>query len=80
MVASKSGTKATEKKQKFKAGQKKMKPEKTDPLFKFYSSLYKQNPSSMMAMTWMLEHGCLTPKKTEAALLIIAMAKLKIKK
>lgn len=64
----------------FKIGQKKMKPEKTDSLFKFYNSLYKQNSNSVMAMTWLLEHGCFTPKKAQAIVLILEMQKLNIKK
>jgi len=42
-----------------KPGQKKATPEVTDSLYKFYSSLYKQNPKSEMAAKWLIEHGCL---------------------
>ena len=42
-----------------KPGQKKKTPAVTDSLYKFYSSLYKQNPKSEMATKWLIEHGCL---------------------
>jgi len=31
----------------------------TDPLYRFYSSLFRQNPKSEMANKWLIEHGCL---------------------
>lgn len=61
-----------------KVGQKKPTPAKEDGLRKFYSSLLKQNPNSMMALKWLVDHGCLTPKKTDAAVLILGIDKLKI--
>ena len=43
-----------------KKGQTKDIPQ--DGLYKFYTSLLKQNPNSKMAMKWCLEHG-LVPEK-----------------
>lgn len=34
-------------------------PEKTDALYKFYTSLLRQRPNSEMAMKWCIEHGVL---------------------
>ena len=39
-----------------KAGQKYATPPKTDPLYRFYKSLYHQKKSNM-AIKWCLEHG-----------------------
>lgn len=59
-------------------GQKKDTPPKSDPLYKFYTTLLKQKPDSEMALKWCLEHGALTQKKAEKALMMIDMQKLKI--
>lgn len=40
-------------------GQKRDTPDESDPLRKFYESLRKQNPKSVMAEVWLLEHGLL---------------------
>lgn len=32
-------------------------PSKNDPLYKFYVSLFKQNPQSKMAIRWLCENG-----------------------
>lgn len=36
---------------------KKAKPSKSGPLYKFYVSLFKQNPNSKMAIRWLCENG-----------------------
>ena len=48
-----------------KPGQKYKKPEKNDPLLKFYKSLYMQRPNSEMASKWLLEHGIFSRLKAE---------------
>ena len=40
-------------------GQKRAAPMEDDALRKFYASLRAQNPSSVMAETWLMEHGLL---------------------
>ena len=40
-------------------GQKRDTPDEADPLRKFYASLRVQNPKSVMAETWLMEHGLL---------------------
>ena len=40
-------------------GQKRETPDEADPLRKFYLSLRKQNPKSVMAEVWLMEHGLL---------------------
>ena len=40
-------------------GQKRDAPDETDPLRKFYASLRQQNPKSVMAEVWLMEHGLL---------------------
>jgi len=62
----------------FKIGQKYKTPVDTEPLFKFYTSLYKQKKSSAMAIKWCIEHGIFTEKKATKLLLDIQMSKLKI--
>lgn len=44
---------------KTKCGKKPIKkpPSKNDPLYKFYVSLFKQNPQSKMAIRWLCENG-----------------------
>lgn len=32
-------------------------PSKNDPLYKFYVSLFRQNPQSKMAIRWLCENG-----------------------
>lgn len=32
-------------------------PSENDPLYKFYVSLFRQNPRSQMAVRWLLEHN-----------------------
>jgi hypothetical protein len=61
-----------------KPGQKKKTPAKDDSLMKFYSSLYKQNKDSNMAIKWMIEHGAFSKKKAEVLLLTLEMNKIKI--
>ena len=61
-----------------KAGQKKPTPTKDDPLRKFYTSLFKQNPDSDMAVKWLVERGCLGPQKAEKLVLMMSMKKLRI--
>jgi hypothetical protein len=64
-----------------KVGQKKETPEKNDGARKFYTSLYRQNPNSKMAMTWLLLHGCFDSKKAPEILLILEMtSKISLKK
>ncbi len=36
---------------------KKVVPNEKDPLYRFYVSLYKQNPKSQMAINWLIENG-----------------------
>lgn len=72
-------TKPKEKKIYDKPGQKKDTPPPSDPLYKFYTSLYKQNKNSKMAMQWCLEHGVFTPKKAAEVELLLKMEKMKIK-
>ena len=40
-------------------GQKRDTPDEGDPLRKFYTSLRTQNPKSVMAEVWLMEHGLL---------------------
>ncbi len=40
-------------------GQKRDTPDEADPLRKFYTSLRTQNPKSVMAEVWLMEHGLL---------------------
>jgi hypothetical protein len=61
-----------------KQGQKRATPAKTNALRIFYSSLYKENPNSKMALKWLIEHGCFGPKKTEAVILQQNLEKLSI--
>lgn len=63
-----------------KQGQKRATPGKTDALRIFYSSLYKENPKSKMALKWLIEHGCFGPKKAEMLFLEQNLEKLSIKK
>ena len=60
-------------------GQKKATPSSNDPLFRFYTSLYKQNKNSKIAIKWCLEHGIFSKKKAEKLLMIIEMENLHIK-
>lgn len=69
------------KKREFKLpGQKRDTPPKSDPLYKFYMSLLKQNPNSEMALKWCLEHGIFNEKKAEQVSMMFDMKKLTIKK
>lgn len=61
-----------------KVGQKYETPGERDPLRIFYTSLLKQKKNSEMALKWCLERGLLTPKKAEAAVLVLSMSSLKI--
>ena len=47
-------------------GQKRDAPDETDPLRKFYASLRKQNPKSVMAEVWLMEHGLLEDAQAQA--------------
>lgn len=60
-------------------GQKRATPPKTDPLYKFYTSLLKQRKNSEMALKWCLEHGVLSQKKAEKVMLLYEMKKLSLK-
>jgi hypothetical protein len=62
----------------FKTGQKYKTPPSTDSLYKFYTSLHKQNKKSAMAKKWCIEHGIFTEKKSMKMLLEMQMSKLKI--
>jgi UDP-N-acetylenolpyruvoylglucosamine reductase len=64
---------------KMKPHQKKPTPDKNDGLYKFYSSLFKQNPNSKMAATWLLERGCLSAKKIDYVCMMLEFDKLSIK-
>ncbi len=67
-------------KPKFKrTGQKKATPSKTDSMYIFYTSLYKQNKKSTMATKWMLDHGVFSEKKAHGIMLALSMDKLSIK-
>lgn len=69
--------KAPAKKKTFKKpGQKKVTPPKTDSLRIFYSSLFKQNPKSDMAFTWLLERGVFSEKKATDLLMSRGLEKL----
>ncbi len=57
-----------------KPGQKYATPLKTDPLYRFYTSLYKTNKKSKMATEWCLSHGVFNEKKA----LRLTMEKIKI--
>ena len=61
-----------------KVGQKKTTPPKSDPIYIFYTSLYKQNKNSTMAITWMLQHGAFGPKTAEKMAMMLDMEKVKI--
>ena len=60
-------------------GQKKATPSINDPLYRFYTSLYKQNKKSKLAMKWCLEHGIFSKSKAEKVLMMIELDKLSIK-
>jgi hypothetical protein len=47
-------------------GQKRDTPDEADPLRKFYASLRKQNPKSVMAEVWLMEHGLLEDAQAQA--------------
>jgi hypothetical protein len=62
-------------KEKFsKPGQTKKTPDKSDSLYKFYTSLYKVNKKSKMAIDWCIKHGVFRKDKA----LRLMMDKLKI--
>jgi hypothetical protein len=42
---------------KKKETKKKAPPKPTDPLYRFYVSLFEQNPKSQMAIKWLCENG-----------------------
>lgn len=60
-------------------GQKKDTPAKADPLYRFYTSLLKQNKNSRMAMTWCLVHGVFSEKRASKVQLLLQMENLSIK-
>lgn len=62
-------------------GQKRPTPSKTDPMYRFYTSLLKQNKKSKMALKWCLEHGVLSKRHAEKEVLLlgIGIKNLKIK-
>ncbi len=37
----------------------------TDPLFRFYNSLYEEKPNSKLAIVWLTEHGAFDDQKRE---------------
>jgi hypothetical protein len=62
-----------------KAGQKYPTPLQTEPLARFYTSLYKQSKqSSPMAIKWCLEHGVFTKAKALIFDAQLKLGKLKI--
>jgi hypothetical protein len=62
-----------------KSGQKYETPIKTDPLYRFYTSLYKQSKhASPMAIKWCLEHGVFTKPKSALYDAQLKMAKMAI--
>lgn len=61
-----------------KLGQTKQTPPETDSLRCFYTTLLQQKPSSQMALKWCLEHGLLEEKKTQEAILVLGINKLKV--
>jgi hypothetical protein len=61
-----------------KIGQKYPSPAKTESLAKFYLSLLKERPNSSMALKWCVEHGLLSPKKSEEAVLMLGVQKIKL--
>lgn len=63
----------------FKEGQKKPTPPESDSIRKFYTTLFKQNKGSEMALKWCLEHGCLGNRQTTFAISYFAMKNLSIK-
>lgn len=63
-----------------KQGQKFDTPLKTDSLYRFYTSLLKQNPKSKMALKWCLEHGVLSAKKAEETTLILQFESMQLNK
>jgi hypothetical protein len=58
--------------------QVKEKPEKKDPLRKFYTSLLQQNKKSFMAIKWCLERGLIVSNKIDEYALILKMQNIKI--
>lgn len=52
-----------------KPGQKYKTPLKTDSLYKFYTSLHKQNKKSKMAIDWCIKHGVFTTAKVTRLML-----------
>jgi hypothetical protein len=61
-----------------KLGQKKPTPEEGCGLRKYYTSLLKQNKNSSMALKWCLEHGLLSTKKAQEAVITLGVKGLKI--
>merc|ERR1712188_120254 len=47
-------------------GQTRETPEETDPVRKFYESLSKQKPESIMARKWLMQHGMLPQDQAQA--------------
>lgn len=45
--------------------QKKSSLQISDPLFRFYNSLYEEKPNSKLAITWLTEHGAFEGPKRE---------------
>lgn len=72
-------TKTKTKKTFSKVGQKRSTPPESDGVYRFYTSLLQQNPKSMMALKWCLEHGVFSKSKAEKVALQLQMANMKIK-
>lgn len=60
-----------------KIGQTKPTPEEHDPLRKFYTSLLRQNPKSLMAIKYCTEHG-LMPKQLDIKKVSKTLGKMKL--
>lgn len=60
-----------------KPGQKYATPPKTDPLYRFYKSLFHQKKSPM-AIKWCLEHGLFTRETASIVEATLKMDNLKI--
>ena len=58
-------TRTTSKKKYDKEGQTRPEVDENDPLFLFYSSLYNERPESVMATTWLTQHGCFEGEERE---------------
>lgn len=58
-------TRETKEKEAYKPYQKKVTPEVGSALYSYYTSLYRQNPESALAIVWLVEHGVFDGDKRE---------------